>query len=1030
MALSIDNKLFALPQDTGILYKQVDSATAIDGVFVFSDGSNKFKYENGKGAYIARAGGILPGADRTAALQTIVNHADVKEIVFDAGDIIINGTLTVPNNKTLKFEGNGRLVGTGTISGGSIDASFQSNIFATTLTVNPSSVAYGKWSVKWFGATGNGITNDYVAIQKSIDTCIANPTIFTTVFLPNGNYICNTALLMERFSSGSYQFHTVFLEGETSWWGAGSQGTTLTFTNKLSFGIGVQLGKGTKISRLRINGPFVPPSASGYNWFSIDFTNFVQDGSLDTDTAVNAGIVIDPFSRTGSVPTNSYSGFSTNYTKDSTGSNGGSTGVIIEDVMIFNFVAGIVCSINGQTRNAEQCRYEKIQLGNMKVGFINSTDQEKMNVIEHVGAWSDVHTLFVGGHTYGASTPGVYNVKQVNIAGRVNRLFDIREGGYFSSHFDCVFSESMGSIGYYQSNMHPTISNSELGITYPQDAGSFPDAVIQGGGLTFNNCSIRYYGTSWPVYIDGSFIFNNCRFEEIPFCGDYINAFNTRQINFNDCFTPYGGFGFQSGTKFIQPNYIYNYAFGPYTVQNPVSATAGIVQTVEYNEDLPYALMYPSGTYAINAGTSRQVVLNVGAGNMKYFFLNHPICTIIGNKVLILGIITNINNGTNEITISYIPKQVVNGNYSLVVPFIKYSIDFVGDIVTGTNNIDNCEFGFYTPNAAQLVGKVIPIHVNQDSNYIAWTLVTGSSSATNVQVSTTFNVNVPNATFSVGKRKYYATVNSLYGLTGLFTRGSVFEEKTGYRTNTMGLKHAAEVVNSGYITNVAQGKTRKAYFRPSSQDGNSIIKVTTNNFVPSISYSTYEVDTTSGDININLPSYQDMVMFLTGYSRTIRIFKISNDSNKVIINQSSTFGAEPINGQSQYILDNQYEWIDIQFSIIDVDPSVSPNYYTINVVGRSDLNQRVKFNTNADTTKSVLADTLLTHISVKPVTDLTAFRVGTTPGGNEIIDDTFIAGAASTTFDVTMTFDVNSTLYFQGFGGVSTDVVIHKKVSK
>lgn len=1021
------NATLSLAQDSGIVYRQVSSGTAVDNVFVFSDGTNKYKYENGAGQYIARAGGILPGTDKTAALQAIFNHSSVNEVVIDSGDITISGTLTIPANKKLTFQGTGRLIGSGTVNGGIITASYHQNIFATTLTINPQGVSDGKFSAKWFGAVGDGVTNDQPAIQKAINTCIANQSKFSTVFIPSGNYVCSTSLLMENFSSGSYQFHTVFLEGETSWWGAGGQGTSLFFPSKLLFGIGVQLGKGTKISKIKLTGNFVPPATSGYAWFSIDFQNFVTDGSLDTNYAVNAGIVIDPFSRTGSVPTNHYVGYESNYTKDATNSNGGSTGVIIEDVMIFNFVAGIVCSINGQTRNAEQCRYEKIQLGNMKAGFINCTDQEKMNVIDHVGAWSAVHTLFIGGHTYGASTPGVYNVSNVNIAGAVNRLFEVYEGGYFSSHFDRIFSESMGSLGIYSSNMHPTISNSELGLEYPATQGAYPNTVISGGGLTFKNCSIRYYGSFIPIVIDGSFNFINCRFEEVPFFGTYANFYNRSLCNFVDCKTSTGPFGFQSGTRFCQQN-DQMIAFGKYTIQDPTASDGGRDEIYEMTESLPYAVLRPTGTYTINPSGTRDATITVGSTNIKYFYVNKLVFTYaVSGNVILLGQVTNVNTGTNQITISYIPKQITNGSYSLLCPFLKYSVDFVGDIQIGST-IANCEFSGWSSNAAGLVGKVIPLTTNQDNFYVPWTLVTGAPDASTLQVTAVFGNNIPNTTFKTGKKTIKMKAGQFYTYPSLVTKGTIVEEPADYRTGVSGAKLKAEATTDGYGVNVFLGKSRKSYFRNIDQINKSVIKVSANLTV-SPAYDIYEVDTTSGNIDITMRQAAYMTMFLNGYSRVIRIIKTSSDNNKVNVNQNVINVTEPISGLSQIVLEKQHEWVDIEFSTIDVDPSVNPNYWTVRVVGRSDLNKVDTLTVSADTSKAYIADSLITHILVKPASDLTAFRVGTTPGGDELVTDTIVPGGSYTAIDVPYYFESAGTLYFTGIGAVSTTIKIYKKLS-
>jgi len=53
-------------------------------------------------------------------------------------------------------------------------------------------VTSGAYSVRWFGAKGDGLTNDYTAIQSCINAAAA---IAGAVYVPAGTYICGTGLL-------------------------------------------------------------------------------------------------------------------------------------------------------------------------------------------------------------------------------------------------------------------------------------------------------------------------------------------------------------------------------------------------------------------------------------------------------------------------------------------------------------------------------------------------------------------------------------------------------------------------------------------------------------------------------------------------------------------------------------------------------------------------------------------------------------------------------------------------------------------
>jgi hypothetical protein len=109
--------LVGFAEDTGHIYQS--SADSVDNVFVFTDGAENWEIINRKGPYIARHGGVLPGSNQQSRLVAILAHADVKEVVLDAGAITVNGTLNFAG-KILRFEGDGSLTGTYTLQNAKI----------------------------------------------------------------------------------------------------------------------------------------------------------------------------------------------------------------------------------------------------------------------------------------------------------------------------------------------------------------------------------------------------------------------------------------------------------------------------------------------------------------------------------------------------------------------------------------------------------------------------------------------------------------------------------------------------------------------------------------------------------------------------------------------------------------------------------------------------------------------------------------------------------------------------------------------
>ncbi|MEO8859811.1 MAG: glycosyl hydrolase family 28-related protein, partial [Ginsengibacter sp.] len=190
--------------------------------------------------------------DQTKIIQAAFNNPATKFVSINTADVVISGTVNIPEGKMLSFEHGFKIIGKGTINGGIIDANYQSQIFDTSINVNPRSVNQ-YFSVKWFGAKGNN-TDDYAIIQKTINTCLRNN--IRTVYFPVGRYKISHPLII-RGTSGA--FCTLELLGESSFWDSNT-GSEIATTFKNTFAIGIQDGKGCKVRKLTIAGLFTPPS--------------------------------------------------------------------------------------------------------------------------------------------------------------------------------------------------------------------------------------------------------------------------------------------------------------------------------------------------------------------------------------------------------------------------------------------------------------------------------------------------------------------------------------------------------------------------------------------------------------------------------------------------------------------------------------------------------------------------------------------------------------------------------------------------
>ncbi len=452
------------------------------------------------------------GVDQTNVLQQAFNSQNINSVIVNNADVIINGTLNIPDGKVLKFEGY-KITGKGQIKGGIIEANYHQQIFDTTLTVNPKAVN-GYFSVKWFGAVGNNTIDDYNAIQKSINTCIKNN--IRTVYLPNGRYKISQPLILRGTDyNNDRTFCTLEILGESTFWDS-NLGTELytDFTN--TFAIGIQDGKGCKIKKLKIIGHFVPPFTNDmHKFYNTTFENFTDGVCRDSRYSPYSAIVIDPFTNlTNQIPPDGgYPGLTSYYGKaNGLQTQSGSTATEIEELSIKNFVVGICSSPNGLTRNAEISIINKIQFENCKLCISGGQDQEKGNVVSNIHCWGGTHTIFATGLYGGPRMAGNWNIDHANIAGAVIRFIYNDQHGYFPTYISNIFAESLGTWGTINSELACEISDCHIDFTYQNIAGVQTLITSFGENIVYRSCNFRYYGEKTPLIIEGNCVFEHCYF--------------------------------------------------------------------------------------------------------------------------------------------------------------------------------------------------------------------------------------------------------------------------------------------------------------------------------------------------------------------------------------------------------------------------------------------------------------------------------------------------------------------------------------
>lgn len=221
------------PANNGAILEEVPSSTTVDNVFIFESASRKWKIFFDGGITLYRTSWLDigdPPADKTSLFNIILGNADIETIEIDT-DIQLSGTINV-DGRVLSIKNGGVLSGTFTLQNAEISADTAQIIFNGTPTLTSCESRTGKWHPTWFGATGDGSTDDFNALNKCITT--ANSNIQKTVNLIPGNYLIESNLSISsgvilQFEIGAY------ISGDATLSGSGN----FDCKPSLAFGAGI-----------------------------------------------------------------------------------------------------------------------------------------------------------------------------------------------------------------------------------------------------------------------------------------------------------------------------------------------------------------------------------------------------------------------------------------------------------------------------------------------------------------------------------------------------------------------------------------------------------------------------------------------------------------------------------------------------------------------------------------------------------------------------------------------------------------------
>lgn len=621
-------------------------------------------------------------------------------------------------------------------------------------------------SVRRFGATGDGVTNDQPFIQSAIDYVLNNPSVTRKLHFPPGTYKINSPLIVYKWNGTNYEFVTIELHGNrTSSFASAVITTNIVATFSDTFAIGIQGGKNCLVEGLSITGQFEPTFATFKDFINAgaDFDTYgASEGCRDSRYSPYSGIVIDPFT-TSVPPDGGYPGtYINSFYRGSTGT--ASSAININACNISKFLVNVCYSPNGVTQNTESCNITNSTLETCKVAVAYCQDQTKQCSIRNCISWVYTHT-FIDNVTYGQRIGCPANVDGLDLAGAVYRMANIFTYGRVGSAFRNIFAESIFEIGNVGGSSS-TISSSHF---------DFATAVYLEIGAPIHYMflhNVTVTGTTFRHYDN---LFNKRLF---------IRANNSTFINVHWDVPPILSDAYDIGTDsyptFIANSYgntnnnnligrtndspSQNISLLPFiALQGKFTIAAGIsaygLYEIEYNEiSFQRSLQVEgSATVTVNTTLRTATVVISSATFFGYINVNDYLFALVSATPTSLGRVTNLNVGTQTVTLSEVPNNLVTGTFNNI--FVNYARlhghPFIGNCSNGSNVISNVVAPFGYPVIGERIesrffGQLTSLEHNSIGAYI----VSVNSGAGTVTLNCTAAASSNQTTFSCGSPKF------------------------------------------------------------------------------------------------------------------------------------------------------------------------------------------------------------------------------------------------------------------------------------
>lgn len=643
---------------------------------------------------------ILPGnADLSTNIRTAISDQNASIISIErpgGGDIRITGTIDF-KGKVLKLSSGTKIIGTApVISNAVIDASYNQQIFSANTKLQNVIVTGLVVSVKWFGATGDGVTDDQPAIQAAGEAIIQNNSLPRTLYFPHGSYRINKELFFYNWSGTDYAFFSLNLLGqEGAYFNNTLTEARIIATHTNTFAIGYQMARSSLIKGLVIQGQFNPPGSGNYReYVSRPYATWAN-GVADNPTAPYSGIVIDPVDNSNSLGiTGRYQTLENMYRGTGANMNSGCSGIKIEQCRISGFAICIAVSLNSITSNAENVHIIDCALEIAKAAVAYGQDQTKDNYIIRCISWERVHTL-VDTKNYGRGTGQAPYVDGWNIAGDVIQLWQLNPLRA-ACNWRNVFAEGIWRIGDGDAGAGLSIESSTINFKLGE---LVPPTHVTGAKIIFKGCVIKYYDNQYNKrmrMIGADYRFEDCELDRVPLFNPAYGFERLTPAQFINCVTGDG----QLGKPYAKGQYSANNYYVTYGQM--IFEEGGLLQGSSYNgiKDLKisFNFSWPLKEQRLDVIT----IWPVNNGEVKITGTKNLVAAgdyITTESGIVIGRVASVNRIEQSAQLVDVPIDILGGfsGHCITNWVDRLAGQFIGDLSEGSNQITNIEYDILLP---------------------------------------------------------------------------------------------------------------------------------------------------------------------------------------------------------------------------------------------------------------------------------------------------------------------------------------------